>query len=144
MEEIENGIASFLIGSEELSLLATKLLPSLSEDELLTDGFDDEQIFQQIEVWIRENFFCQSKFFQALYTTPTITNAEDFDELEIESDDEEIQENLENENFEQSDENDEEIDDREDDLDLEGEPDEATFEDESETLRISFLTCFFK
>jgi len=115
MEEIENGIASFLIGSEELSLLATKLLPNLSEDELLTDGFDDEQIFQQIE---------------ALYTTPTITNAEEFDELEIESDDEEIQENLENENSEQSDENDEEIDDREDDLDLEGEPDEATFEDE--------------
>ena len=36
--------------SEELSLLATKLLPNLSEDELLTDGFDDEQIFQQIEV----------------------------------------------------------------------------------------------
>ena len=50
MEEIENGIASFLIGSEELSLLATKLLPNLSEDELLTDGFDDEQIFQQIAV----------------------------------------------------------------------------------------------
>ena len=88
---------------------------------------------------MRKSFFVQSKFFQALYTTPTITNAEDFDELEIESDDDEIQENLENENFDQSDENDEEIDDREDDLDLEGEPDEATFEDESETFNIYFL-----
>ena len=88
---------------------------------------------------MRKSFFVQSKFLQALYTTPTITNAEDFDELEIESDDDEIQENLENENFEQSDENDEEIDDREDDLDLEGEPDEATFEDESETFGIYFL-----
>ena len=51
MEEIENGIASFLIGSDELSLLATKLLQDLSKKELLTDGFDDEQIFQQIEVY---------------------------------------------------------------------------------------------
>ena len=69
MEEIENGIASFLIGSEELSLLATKLLPNLSEDELLTDGFDDEQIFQQIEVWIREKIFVNQNFFR-LYIQP--------------------------------------------------------------------------
>jgi len=112
MEEIENGIASFLIGSDELSLLATKLLQDLSKKELLTDGFDDEQIFQQIE---------------ALYTSPTVKGADHFNELEIESDEEEeIPEAPESHDSASGG---EEVDEGDED-DFEGEPDDATFEDE--------------
>lgn len=75
MEKLEESISSCLIGDEQLATISTKIISQLltKTENILTDGFDDEQIFQQIEF---------------LYTNPVIDSADKFDCLEIESGDE--------------------------------------------------------
>lgn len=52
MEKLEESISSCLIGDEQLATISTKIISQLltKTENILTDGFDDEQIFQQIEV----------------------------------------------------------------------------------------------
>jgi len=76
MEKLESEIVSFLSGDDTLSQVSTTFISNLSSEkaDILVDGFDDEQIFQQIEF---------------LYTSPILEGADEFDKLEIESDEEE-------------------------------------------------------
>jgi len=52
MDQLEERISSCLIGSDQLTIISTDLFKNnLSKNKnILIDGFDDEQIFQQIEV----------------------------------------------------------------------------------------------
>ena len=52
MDEFENSIHNCLAGDEELTAISTRFFNILQEEEseLLIENFDDEQIFQQIEV----------------------------------------------------------------------------------------------
>ena len=52
MEEFESSIHNCLAGDEELTSISTRFFNILQdeENELLVENFDDEQIFQQIEV----------------------------------------------------------------------------------------------
>ena len=52
MEEFESSIHNCLAGDEELTAISTRFFNILQdeENELLVENFDDEQIFQQIEV----------------------------------------------------------------------------------------------
>lgn len=76
MDQFEKEVSNCLTGNDDLSRLATDFISKLltENEKVLTEGFDDEQIFQQIEY---------------LYTTPILDVFDEFEELEIESDEEE-------------------------------------------------------
>ena len=83
MEKLESEIVSFLSGDDVLAQICTTFISNLSSEkaDILVDGFDDEQIFQQIEF---------------LYTNPILEAADEFDKLEIESDEEEEETEIQN------------------------------------------------
>lgn len=99
MDRFEESIEGCLVGDEKLTSITTRLFNLLqdSENEILVENFDDEQVFQQIE---------------HLYTNSVVAPENIFDCLEIESDSEEEEEaqddeqelegeeNIEDENFE--------------------------------------------
>ena len=53
MDQFEKEVSNCLTGNDDLSRLATDFISKLltENEKVLTEGFDDEQIFQQIEVW---------------------------------------------------------------------------------------------
>ena len=61
MDEFENSIHNCLAGDEELTAISTRFFNILQEEEseLLIENFDDEQIFQQIEVNSFYNILCE-------------------------------------------------------------------------------------
>lgn len=70
MNEFENSIHNCLAGDEELTAISTRFFNILQEEEseLLIENFDDEQIFQQIEV---NRFFNMQKnlfIIRSIYT----------------------------------------------------------------------------